>query len=136
MKQLCLFFVVILTTLLSACGTPTKATPTADDVITAFKNAGLEAESPKKMSKDDYGAAPFVCEGTRFLVPSLGEDSGGRVFICNNDQDRDNLANYYQELGKSSALFFSWVFVKGNIVVQINGDLKEDIAHKYEQAIP
>lgn len=135
MKRLCLLFIAIVTVILSACGTSAKI-PTADDVLTAFTNAGLEAESPTKMGKDDYGLAPFVCEGTRFLIPSLGEDNGGRVFICDNDEDRDAIGKYYQDLGKASALFFSWVFVKGNIVIQINGDLEEDIAHKYEQAIP
>ena len=38
-------------------------------------------------------------------------------------------------MGKSSALFFSWVFVKDRIVVQINGDLPEDAARKYEAAL-
>lgn len=108
----------------------------AEDVINAFKNAGLEAENPRKMGKDDYGLAPFLCEGTRFLIPSLGEDSGGRVFLCSNDEDRDRLAAYYQDLGKISAIFFSWVFIKENVVVQLNGDLREDTARKYEQAIP
>ena len=131
-RSLFLFFIIMMAVLVGAC----SAKLTGNDVVTAFKNAGLEAESTKQMSKDDYGAAPLVCEGTRFFIPSLGQDNGGRIFICDNNDDRDSLANYYQDLGKSSALFFSWVFVKDNIVVQINGDLKEDIARKYEQAIP
>jgi hypothetical protein len=39
-------------------------------------------------------------------------------------------------MGKASAAFFSWVFVKGDVVVQINGDLSEDKARQYEAAIP
>jgi len=123
---------LLLLSVLSACSPQV----TADDVIKSFKDAGLEAEGTYKMGKDDYGFAPYVCEGTRFLVPSLGEDSGGRLFICENKADRDLLAGYYNELGRSSAAFFSWVFVKGNILVQINGDLPEETARKYEAAIP
>lgn len=60
--------------LISAC---TSAKQTDNDVVTAFKNAGIEAENPRQMSKDDYGAAPLVCNGTRFFIPSIGQDNGG-----------------------------------------------------------
>lgn len=132
MKKMSFFVLIIL--FLGACVSTSK--PTIDDVLLSFKEAKLEAENPIKMGVDDYGAAPYVCEGKRFFIPSLGDDKGGRVFICNNNNDRDNLAKYYQDLGKSSALFYSWVFIKGDIVVQINGNLSEDIARKYEEAIP
>ena len=123
---------VLSTMVLSACASKV----TGEDVVAAFKGAGLEAESTRSMTKEDYGLAPYVCTGTRFLIPSLGPDNGGRIFICDNEEDRDALSNYYIEMGKSSAMFFSWVFVKGDVVVQINGDLPEDIALKYEAAIP
>jgi len=116
--------------------TATDENLTADDVINAFIEAGLEAEQPNKMTKDDYGMAPYVCEGTRFLVPSLGENSGGRIFICESIDKLESLQAYYTELGEISALFFSWVFTKDNILVQINGDLAEEIARQYEQALP
>lgn len=112
------------------------ADPTAQDVVSAFKKSGLEAENPTPMGPKNYGFAPYVCKGVRFLIPSLGEDSGGRIFVCPNAAERDAIAGYYEGLGKKSAALFSWVFVKGNVVVQINGDLEEDKARKYERAIP
>jgi hypothetical protein len=115
---------------------PTALPITAEMVITAFKAAGLEAENSYPLTKSDYGMAPLVCQGTRFLVPSLGPDNGGRIFVCDNPGDQAALVGYYQALGKSSAMFFSWIFEKGSIVVQINGDLPEAIALKYEAAIP
>ena len=126
------FIFVLLATILMGCAKQV----TGEDVVAAFKAAGLEAESTRPLTKDDYGAAPFVCTGTRFLTPSIGADNGGRIFICDSAEDRDLLTNYYTELGKSSALFFSWVFVKENIAVQINGDLPEEKARQYEAAIP
>jgi hypothetical protein len=125
---------VIFASLLIGCGSGELVT--ANDVINAFEEAGLEAQQPNKMTKDDYGMAPYVCEGTRFLIPSLGENSGGRIFVCDSKSDLDALQTYYTELGEASALFFSWVFANNNILVQINGDLAEDIARQYEQAIP
>jgi hypothetical protein len=41
--------------------------------------------------------------------------------------------NYYEDIGK---LFSFWVFSKDNIIVQINGELPEVTARKYEKAIP
>lgn len=132
MKRKILFTLLIVALLTSACAKQI----TGDDVVAAFKAAGLEAENTRPMTKDDYGAAPYVCTGTRFYVPSIGADNGGRIFICDSTEDRDSLANYYTELGKSSALFFSWVFTKDKVIVQINGDLPEETARKYEVAIP
>ena len=127
---------IFIVVLLGAFATTSYAAPTAEDVIAAFKRVGLEAENPTPMKPKNYGLAPFVCKGVRFLIPSLGEDNGGRVLACPNAEDRDAIAGYYERLAKKSAAFFSWVFVKGNTVVQINGDLDEETAKKYERAIP
>ena len=43
--------------------------------------------------------------------------------------------DYYQRLGKSSVAFFSWLFVKDNILVQINGDLLETKANQYQAVL-
>ena len=71
-----------------------------------------------------------------FLIPSLGPDNGGRVFICDKQDEQNQIVSYYEGLNRTSSLYFSWVFIKGNIVVQINGDLDGDTAEKYDQAIP
>jgi hypothetical protein len=34
------------------------------------------------------------------------------------------------------SIYVSWVFVKGSVVVQINGLLPDETARKYEAAIP
>lgn len=132
MKTKLLIILSVVSMLISGCGSQV----TGDDVIAAFKAAGLEAENPSPMTKDDYGLGPYVCQGTHFFVPSIDETAGGRVFICDNKEDQDALAKYYNDLGKTSAMFFSWVFVKGDVLVQINGDLAEETAKQYESAIP
>lgn len=131
MKKIYLLTLIVFT--LAACSGGSKTT--SADVITAFKDAGLEAEDTRALTKDDYGVAPYVCTGTRFFIPSLGADRGGRLFVCDNDKDRDSLNTYYTEMGKASAALFSWVFVKGNVLVQINGNVPEETARKYETAL-
>ena len=108
---------------------------TGEQVGAALKAAGLEFEAARPMIAGDYGFAPFVCKGTRFLVPSLGPDNGGRLFECGSIDERDRLVRYYQELSKGSAIFFSWLFARDNILIQINGSLAEPQARKYEAAL-
>lgn len=126
----------------TAVPAPTVATKQSakrspEQVLEAFRAAGLEAEGVTPLTKDDYGMAPYVGSGFRFLIPSLGEDSGGRVFAVENKAEREQLRQYYEELGKASALFFSWVFVDeaNGILVQINGDLPEDQAKRYQAVV-
>lgn len=109
---------------------------TTDDLVAAFKVAGLEAENAREMSAKDYGAAPMVAsQAMIFGIPSVCSDCNGRVFTFEREADRNTLKAYYETLGKSSALLFSWVFVEGNSLVQLNGDMEEATARKYEAVL-
>jgi hypothetical protein len=125
---------------LAACGSSgddnDAAAIAGADVVSAFQEASLEAEGSRPMTPDDYGLAPFVCDGTRFFIPSLGTDSGGRVFVCSDHDELESLKAYYEDLAEGSAVLFSWVFDKGTVLVQINGELDEEAARQYEAAIP
>lgn len=122
----------------TATSVPVTATPefikwTPDQVLSAFQNAGLEIGEPYLMQPTDYGPAPMVAaEGKRLLIPSMGVDFGGRVFSFASQNDLDTMYHYYEGLGKASGWFFSWLFMKDNILVQINGELPEDRARQYE----
>ena len=107
-----------------------------EDVQAAILSAGLEYSDPREMTPDDYGMAPMVAdEAVRFLIPSLCADCGGRAFVLSSQADLDSLAEYYNELSRASAMFFSWVFVKDNVLIQINGSLPEETALKYQTAL-
>lgn len=110
---------------------------TGQAIVDAFKAAGLEAESPTPMGRDDYGLGPMVCTGVRFLIPSMGADKGGRAFTCESGDDMQLLADYYEGLGKASAVLGSWVFRNegAGVLVQVNGELPEDQARKYETVV-
>ena len=133
-----LIVTVILLFLLSACGGGPSASRqwTGQHVVDGLKAAGLEAESTRPMAQEEYSLAPMMTtEGIRFFIPSLGEDRGGRILIFDDVEKRDTTRDFYVKAGEQNALIFSWVYVKDNVVVQINGDLPEDQAKKYETAL-
>ncbi|WP_272031232.1 stress protein [Oceanobacillus kimchii] len=128
-------FAFILT--LAACNNADASESlTTDDVVSAFKDAGLEAEEPREMTKDDYGIGPMKAEeGTRFLIPSLGDDSGGRILTYDKESDLDEMKEYYDSMGEESAILFSWTIKHENVLVQINGSLEEAEYEKYKEAL-
>lgn len=131
--------------LLAACGgarvqvnkAPTFQKWKAAQVVDAFRAAGLEAEGARPMKRpDDYGLAPMTdAEGVRFFIPSLGEESGGRVLSYAAPADVETAQKYYSGLGRQSGALHSWVYVRDNILVQINGALPEEKASAYESAL-
>jgi hypothetical protein len=127
---------LVVALLLTGCGGAKTAARTPEGIVAAYKAAGLEAESPTTMGPGDYGPAPYVAKGVRFLIPSMCADCGGRAFV-GTKEEITQLRSYYEEMGKASALLFSWVFVTpdGKAMVQINGELPEDQAKKYEEAL-
>lgn len=137
MRIILLTLIVII---VAACSGQAAKTVTGADVVAAFKAAGLEAENTTDMGPKDYGMAPYLCKGTRFVIPSLGKDSigdkGGRIFVCDNPQDVQKLQDFYVKVGQASAAFYSHTFAKGNVLVQINGELDKAIADKYGAALP
>jgi hypothetical protein len=107
----------------------------AANVLAAFKANGLEAENTFAMTPKDYGLAPYLGRGTRFLIPSLCAECGGRIFDFDNQADLAKVENYYVTMGKSSAIFWSWTFKNGNVLLQINGDLPEAQAFRYRDIL-
>lgn len=132
MKARIVFALLIVLLALAGCGAR-EASLTPDQIIQAFQDAGLEAATSSAMAAADYGMAPYVGQGVRFVIPSLCEDCGGRVFV-GTKAEIDQLAAFYEEAGKASALLFSWTFrtQDGRGVVQINGDLPETDALRYK----
>lgn len=103
---------------------PTRSYSSAD-VIAAFQAAGLEVGSTSAIPTDDPGPVPnSYVEATRFLIPSLGPDSGGRVFSFASGGERDMVLEYYQNLPLAG--FTTWVTADGLLVLQINNQLPRE----------
>ena len=69
------------------------------------------------------------------MVPALGEDSGGRLFKFKNTSDLEKAKSYYDELSNSGPLFFSHTYAKGDFLLQMNGDMKDEEFAKYKQVM-
>jgi hypothetical protein len=123
--------------------------PTSEGVVQAFRDEGLEVGESYDVDEEE-GPNPVprtYKEGTRFTIPSLerpageakvgGPDNGvgGRVFTFESEEDLAPVRDYYEGLGRASGMFFSHVFVEGNTLVQINGELPESRADEYEAAL-
>ncbi len=122
----------------TAATSPAQPNLTSKEVVAAFVQAGLEAEAPASMTVDDFGLAPKKTDdATRFLIPSLGADSGGRAFVFEDVADLRDTKAYYDEIGEESAALFSWTFANedAGVLVQINGELAEDEARRYEEVV-
>lgn len=89
------------------------------------------------MDPQAYGMAPLLCQdgARRFLIPSLGEEQGGRLFVCKDEKEAATLKTFYDKLGESSALFHSWTYQKGGVLVQLSGSLDQAKADEYGKII-
>ena len=74
-------------------------------------------------------------EAVHFGLPSICPECGGRLYTFDDPAKLQLMKGYYDTLGESSAMLFSWTFAKDNVLIQINGDLPEDKARQYEAAL-
>ena len=61
------------------------------------------------MTVDDYGFAPYVCDGTFRLSLRLGRTPAAGSLSATTRTTRESLRAYYEDLGEGSAALFSWV---------------------------
>ena len=106
---------------------------TTTSLISEFKKAGLEAENPTDLEQKEFGN--MRKDGKRILAPALGEDKGGRVFEFSKKEDLEKAKKYYDELGNSAPMLFSHTYAKGNFLLQMNGDMKDEEFNKYKEVM-
>lgn len=106
---------------------------TADDIIAAFKEEGIEIGDVTDLEKKEFGDTRE--EGKRILVPSLGEDAGGRLFLFKDKEGLAKAKEYYVSLGESGPLFYSHTYEKGLFLLQMNGDMEDAEFEKYEKVM-
>lgn len=101
-----------LTLALVACGGSGASDVTPGQVADAFRASGVEIGEVTEMAVEDYGMAPMADEGLRFTIPSLGDDSGGRIMRYDLQDDLERAKAFYDELGEQSAALFSHTFTR------------------------
>jgi len=110
---------------------------TLQQVLDIFKTTRLEVGSVRKNNTFDlYGAPTVAVEFANFNVPSRGVDAGGLIFVFSSEADLQLVYKYYKDAGwYDSGLYYPWVFIKDNILLQINGILGEPQAKEYGDAL-
>lgn len=110
---------------------------TAQQVIDAFEAANLAVGEYRKNDPLDLAGAPLLAvEHIRFFDPSRGQDAGGVVFSFRSQEDLDTVYKYHKDSGwYDSGLYYPWVFVRANILLQINGILGKSEAQKYADVL-
>jgi hypothetical protein len=108
--------------------------PSSEEVVLAFKEQGLEVGAFYPFTSPGLVPQTYT-EATRFEIPSLGPDEGGRVFVFESREDLAIVREYYTGLGEASPLFYSHVYEDGRVLVQISGELPKMEADRYGEVL-
>ena len=127
---------VILALLEISFAAPILFTPSSEEVVEAFRGAGLGVGKSYPVRREpgweESSVADSFVEGTRFEIPSLGRDAGGRVFVCLSPDELEMMRIYYVNIeayfGSSS---HSHLYDEGLVLLQINGRLPKAQADRY-----
>jgi hypothetical protein len=75
-------------------------------------------------------------EQARFLMPSAGRDTGGRVFTFEDEEDLRTVQSYYEGLNDLGGLFCcSHVYAEGPVLVQVPGEVPKRRADEYGRVL-
>lgn len=137
MKRLFPVIILGLLFILSACGNGDVDSDisklTTDDVVFQFKDDGLEVGETSDLPKKEFGNTRK--EGTRVLIPSLGDDAGGRIFVFEDKGDLEKAKAYYDDLGEAGPMFYSHTHLVGNFLLQMSGDMSDEDFKKYADSM-
>lgn len=106
---------------------------TTEDVIQHFKDDNLEIGEVSDLPNDEFGN--IRKEGKRILIPSLGSDAGGRLFLFDNEENLQKAKSYYDELSNSGPMFYSHTHQSGLFLLQMNGDMEDNDFAKYAASL-
>ncbi|MGV3187233.1 hypothetical protein [Staphylococcus chromogenes] len=121
---------------LSACGNKVEI----EDFTKGFKDAGLNVNSEKEMTREDYGTAPMKAEKGIIFGVEKGQDGqymNGRLLEFKDEKDLDQTKEYYDKLGKESAILYSHTYKTedGKYLLQMNGEIDDSTFDKYKDTM-
>lgn len=135
MKRILILAIVCLIAL-TACGNKVEI----EDFIKGFKDAGLNVNGEKEMTREDYGTAPMKAEKGIIFGVKKGEDGqymNGRLLEFKDEKDLDQTKEYYDKLGKESAILYSHTYKTedGKYLLQMNGEIDDSTFDKYKDTM-
>ncbi|WP_241955712.1 hypothetical protein [Staphylococcus chromogenes] len=135
MKRILILAIVCLIAL-TACGNKVEI----EDIAKGFKDAGLNVNNEKEMTREDYGAAPMKAENGIIFGVEKGQDGqykNGRLLEFKDEKDLDQTKEYYDKLGKESAILYSHTYKTedGKYLLQMNGEIDDSTFDKYKDTM-
>lgn len=131
-----LILAIVCLVVLSACGNKVEI----EDFTKGFKDAGLNVNSEKEMTREDYGTAPMKAEKGIIFGVEKGQDGqymNGRLLEFKDEKDLDQTKEYYDKLGKESAILYSHTYKTedGKYLLQMNGEIDDSTFDKYKDTM-
>lgn len=117
-----------------------SAATNLDNIIETFTQQSLVVYNPRDMTKEDFGIAPMSATKAKIfsLIETDNEDEqkNARLLTFDNLDDLKATKKYYDDLGKDSAMLFSYTAVNEDdlVLMQFNGQLSQDLVEKYAKA--
>lgn len=117
-----------------------QAATDLDDIIETFTDQSLVVYNPRDMTKEDFGIAPMSATSAKIfsLIETDNEDDqqNARLLTFDNLDDLKATKKYYDDLGKDSAMLFSYTAVNEDelVLMQFNGQLPQELVEKYAKA--
>jgi hypothetical protein len=105
------------------------------DVLSALQASELNVEVLPSGKKDGELGMFIPVEEQRFRAHIDGKDADGVILTFYSKEDLMKMENYYRGLNQALPTFKSWVFVTDNVLLQIDGNLPEKQAMRFEQAV-
>ncbi|MGO3836303.1 MAG: hypothetical protein ACTJHF_08200 [Lactococcus cremoris] len=124
------------TKLTTSSTTQKKETISLYSILNKFKDDGLTVAEAKSMTKEDFGMGPMSAKEAKIFgiqKDDTGEYMNARIFLFEKEKDMTTTKDYYDDLGKESAMAFSYTAAneKELVLMQFNGDLPQDLVQKY-----
>lgn len=118
-----------------------KGPLTAEEIVAAFKDAGLPigrveiydaANDPNEMlGRPGQYTAKFNFADTR--LEQSGEDvRGGSIESFDNEEDRQNRADYIKSIGEDMPIFAEYQYMSGLMLLRLDKGLTPDQAAEYD----
>jgi uncharacterized membrane protein (UPF0127 family) len=116
--------------------TASTKSPSSTEVVQAFKDAGLEVGNSYPVEQEpDWNEKPLprtYKEATRFEIPSLGEETGGRVFVFQSEEDLIAVRDYYDSLDISIR---PYIYTEGKVLLQMSNRTPQAEAERYQAVL-
>lgn len=122
---------VVVVMALVACGGDSFQRYGADNVVQAYRKAGLSVEDVRAGTRSAQDQSPNVAtEAKDFTIASIAP-KGGQILVFKTQKDLDTMKTWFAQFPALAP----YVYAHGNVLVQLNSALPKAEAEKYRSAL-